>query len=252
MSIVKALNDLSGKNAKTIEKTIRNIDLGGGGGSGGMLVTFTLEINPDAQTESDYYIVTADKTFSEILSAYDNGQLIEGVFDLTSVYQSKYMIPMELTNVLSTELWFNNLTPNGSDSKLSRLTNYRVVMANNGNIEFAELSGTFPDPDSDNSEFFLVDFTKSGSTISCSVTSEEVYNAVNSGKKIYATLNGIPLTRIEYTYSPSRYVHYIGVTGMVSPTEAVSLESITGMKYIIINLSGSTVTYVEKTISFDS
>jgi hypothetical protein len=251
MSIVKALNDLSGKNAKTIEKAIRNIDLGGGGGgSGGMLVTFTLEINPDAQTERDYYIVTADKTFSEISSAYDDGQLIEGVLDLTSVYQSKYMIPMELTSVSSADLQFNNLTPNGSDSKLSRLTNYRVVMANTGDIVFEQLSGDFAEETE--SEFFPVDFIKSGSTISCSVTSEEVYNAAHSGKKIYATLNGTPLTRIEYTFSPNHYVHYIGVVSMASSSRPITLESITGMNYIIIYLEGSTVTYVEKTVSFNS
>ena len=71
MSIVKALNELSGKEANTIEKAIRNIELGGGGGGGAFIVNVQAH-QVGEQAEVDSY----DKTLDEILEAYDDGKNI--------------------------------------------------------------------------------------------------------------------------------------------------------------------------------
>lgn len=98
MSIVDALNDLSGKSATTIDEAIGNIDLGGGGSiSDIFMVNVTMG-------ES----ITSDKTFEEIESAWTEGNII--VFKMLApngiagncsianpVFQSDFMKPVAFT-----------------------------------------------------------------------------------------------------------------------------------------------------------
>ena len=94
MSIVDALNDLSGKSATTIDEAIGNIDLGGGGSSSDIFIVNV------TMGES----ITSDKTFAEIESAWTDGNMI--VFKLLApngiagscsianpVFQSDFMKP---------------------------------------------------------------------------------------------------------------------------------------------------------------
>ena len=69
MSIVKAINELSGKEAITIEDAIRNVELGGGDKSNEFIITVTPPMGPD----SDF---TMDKQFDEIEEAYEDGKRI--------------------------------------------------------------------------------------------------------------------------------------------------------------------------------
>ena len=73
MSIVKALNELSGKEANTIEKAIRNIDLGGGGGG-----KFVVHFSSDSESPEK---IVADKTIDEIIEAKNSGKDVVGDFD---------------------------------------------------------------------------------------------------------------------------------------------------------------------------
>ena len=63
MSIVKALNKLSGKEANTIEKAIRNIELGGGNGA----------VYIDSVWSDDWTVWTIKKTWRELYNYIGDG-----------------------------------------------------------------------------------------------------------------------------------------------------------------------------------
>ena len=67
MSIVKALNELSGKEANTIEKAIRNIELGGGGGVF-IVTSHAWEEDPSRQA--------LNSTWKEINDAFMDGKIV--------------------------------------------------------------------------------------------------------------------------------------------------------------------------------
>ena len=62
---------------------IAELPLGGGGG-GGLVVTITAEIVGDDP------VLTGDKTYSEIMTALNNGTNPVGIFDLTSMNQGTH------------------------------------------------------------------------------------------------------------------------------------------------------------------
>lgn len=91
MSIVKAINELSGKEAVTIEDAIRNVELGGV-----LVVTFT---------EHDGTLST-DKTMSEIIEALDSGRTVYGTAGLGTLF------PVAYYNVMGVAFLYMRVTNN--------------------------------------------------------------------------------------------------------------------------------------------
>ena len=66
MSIVNAINELTGKEAKTIEKAIENVEIDGGGG--------VVIVEIERTIDGNKHISTLTKTWREIYSDISNGK----------------------------------------------------------------------------------------------------------------------------------------------------------------------------------
>lgn len=143
MSIVKAINELSGKEAVTIEDAIRNVNISGGGSSDILIVGITLSMS-----ESDGFVVSnIDKTYDEIKAALESGKCV--VANTFTEYEGTLVSMATLANCscrlsssgsISFTIWGHN----SSGTTLTGVSVIEIILSYNGTVSMQACEGEFP------------------------------------------------------------------------------------------------------------
>ena len=105
--------------------------LSGGGGGDGSAENFVVNFTVDYETEP--FTATADKTFAEINSAFENGQNIVGFFEgyiltLTGFFPAFQSLPATFS--------FGLITASSAEGQIMGLTSFAFVVDGNDAIDF--------------------------------------------------------------------------------------------------------------------
>lgn len=231
MSIVKALNELSGKEANTIEKAIRNIDLGGGGG-GKFVVHFTTDVETGG--------ISADKTIEEIIEAKIAEKDIVGELDSVDILPLEGASEEEDYKSAS----FQKITLNISGEQIRYIDAAVIVMTKNGSedteIEFKFGSQELAPPP------FSVDFYYDDNTggYTCYCHKNEIISEITDRNPINANLYGIGINmHLNYCiYNDDIRFYWITYS-----TSSITFHSLSSGIH-----DESDWEYFEKTITFDA